>query len=160
MGFRKLRIAWSAMWGVVSLLLIALWMRSYWWLDAVSLPTTGTTFLNSFDGEIGAVSWSRDVFPSGPSGWGLTSTSAKIIRRHMDAQRNRTGVQAMQTSSWHFHLGRRDPAVGFPHWFLVLVCFTFSALPWMLRHFSLRTLLIATTLLALLLGLAICAAGK
>ena len=30
MRFRKLRIAWSVAWGVVAVLLIVLWVRSYW----------------------------------------------------------------------------------------------------------------------------------
>jgi hypothetical protein len=33
MRFRKLRIAWSVAWGILCLLLIALWVRSYWWCD-------------------------------------------------------------------------------------------------------------------------------
>ena len=30
MRFRKLRIAWSVAWGVWRVLLIVLWVRSYW----------------------------------------------------------------------------------------------------------------------------------
>ena len=37
MRFRKLRIAWSVGWGVACLLLIALWVRSYWWVEGVSV---------------------------------------------------------------------------------------------------------------------------
>jgi hypothetical protein len=33
MRFRKLRIAWSVGWAVVAVLLIVLWLRSYWWAD-------------------------------------------------------------------------------------------------------------------------------
>src|SRR5687768_13490300 len=32
---RKLRIAFSAMWGITCLLLVVLWVRSYWWWDTV-----------------------------------------------------------------------------------------------------------------------------
>ena len=39
-----------------------------------------------------------------------------------------------------------------PHWFLVLVVATLSALPWFRWRFSLRTLLIVTTLIAVALG--------
>src|SRR5262245_24453789 len=35
--YRKLRIAWSAVCGVVCLLLIVLWVRSYWWADFVNI---------------------------------------------------------------------------------------------------------------------------
>src|SRR6185369_6057413 len=34
MRFRKLRIAWSVFWGVVAVLLVVLWLRSYWCNDS------------------------------------------------------------------------------------------------------------------------------
>ena len=33
--FRKLRIAWSVGWGVVAVLLVVLWVRSYWRVDGI-----------------------------------------------------------------------------------------------------------------------------
>ena len=33
MRFRKLQIAWSVACGIICLLLIGLWVRSYWWWD-------------------------------------------------------------------------------------------------------------------------------
>jgi hypothetical protein len=33
MRFRELRIAWSVFWGVATVLLIVLWVRSYWRAD-------------------------------------------------------------------------------------------------------------------------------
>jgi len=42
-----------------------------------------------------------------------------------------------------------------PLWSLVLITAAASTLPWMRRRFSLRTLLIATTLIAITLGLTI-----
>jgi hypothetical protein len=35
MKYRKLRIAWSVAWGIVAVLLIALWVRSYWVADVI-----------------------------------------------------------------------------------------------------------------------------
>src|SRR4051812_22362745 len=35
MRFRKLRVAWSVFWGVACVLLIVLWVRSYWWIDTL-----------------------------------------------------------------------------------------------------------------------------
>ena len=40
MKYRKLRIAWSVAWGVVAVLLIVLWVRSYWWAEVVLVPLT------------------------------------------------------------------------------------------------------------------------
>ncbi len=49
-----------------------------------------------------------------------------------------------------------------PHWIVALVAALVGALPWALkiRRFSLRTLLIATTLVAVVLGLAVWASRK
>src|SRR4051812_6024482 len=38
MRFRKLRIAFSATCLIACVLLIVLWVRSYWWVEQVSLP--------------------------------------------------------------------------------------------------------------------------
>src|SRR5689334_7673711 len=35
MKYRKLRIAWLAMWGLLTVLLLVLWVRSYWWIDVI-----------------------------------------------------------------------------------------------------------------------------
>ena len=37
MKHRKLRIAWSVAWGVVAVLLVSLWVRSYWIADSLQL---------------------------------------------------------------------------------------------------------------------------
>ena len=38
MRFRKLRIAWSVVCGVTCVLLIGLWVRSYWKMDILDVP--------------------------------------------------------------------------------------------------------------------------
>src|SRR6478609_241719 len=50
MRFRKLRIAWSVGCGIACVLLIVLWVRSYWWFDNVNFSTTETKVVQSFDG--------------------------------------------------------------------------------------------------------------
>src|SRR5712671_2831573 len=45
MRFRKLRIAWSVACGIACVLLIVLWVRSYWWFDSAVGPISGTRFL-------------------------------------------------------------------------------------------------------------------
>jgi hypothetical protein len=42
-----------------------------------------------------------------------------------------------------------------PHWFSILAVTVLATVPWLRRRFSLRTLLIATTLIAVVLGLAV-----
>ena len=40
MRYRKLRIAWSVVWGLASVLLVVLWVRSYWRVDTVRMSAT------------------------------------------------------------------------------------------------------------------------
>jgi hypothetical protein len=40
MRFRKLRIAWSVFWGLNGVLLIVLWVRSYWWIPLSAARVT------------------------------------------------------------------------------------------------------------------------
>ncbi len=50
-----------------------------------------------------------------------------------------------------------------PHWFAMLLSAAFAALPWLpwwSQRFRIRTLLIVTTLLAVMMGLAVHATGK
>jgi hypothetical protein len=46
MSYHKLRIAWSVGWGIVCLLLIALWVRSYWWTDTIYYVQRPSHFLH------------------------------------------------------------------------------------------------------------------
>jgi hypothetical protein len=47
-----------------------------------------------------------------------------------------------------------------PHWFIIAVAGLLAALPWLRWRFSLRTLLIGMTVVAVVLGLVIWAAGR
>src|SRR6476660_8286747 len=40
MRFRKLRIAWLVVCGIACVLLIALWVRSYWLCEGIVIPST------------------------------------------------------------------------------------------------------------------------
>ena len=76
---------------------------------------------------------------------------------------------------WYYHRTEVDPfrvkkfwiklevpnghrGIHFPHWLTVLVCCAVSGVPWLgyvPRRFSLSTLLVATTLVAVVLGLVV-----
>jgi hypothetical protein len=55
---------------------------------------------------------------------------------------------------------RRSTGIAIPYWSLALVTGCSAALPWFTYRFSLRTLLIATTLVGVVLGLAVWALRK
>src|SRR3954447_118615 len=48
MTFRKLRIAWSVFWGLACVLLVVLWVRSYWYHDSACDHISGTQGLELY----------------------------------------------------------------------------------------------------------------
>jgi hypothetical protein len=59
---------------------------------------------------------------------------------------------------WAFNINSAFFYISVPLWLLFFVTAAIGAIPWLRWRFSLRTLLIATTLLAVALGLVIWAA--
>src|SRR6187200_769128 len=57
MRFRKLRIAWSVFWALACVLLIVLWVRSYWWCDILGYRKGQTTVAVGTGRGIAVVHW-------------------------------------------------------------------------------------------------------
>jgi hypothetical protein len=146
MRFRKLRIAFSAVCLTACALLIALWVRSFPWDDQLQFPLRSThgVVLNSLHGGVLiSILWKDNV---------------NIVRRcateHHKMRRNQV---LGSTIDGPFQLLINDGgtlAILVPHWLFVLFGTFLAAIPcvpWPNR-FSLRTLLITTTLIALALG--------
>jgi hypothetical protein len=145
MKHHKLRIAWSVAWGIAFLLLVALWVRSYWWADFVHCPLQSprNIFVQSYIGRmivyLGAPSPNPKVIL--PSGLGRESIAvSKFVFPHGP------------DPHWYFTSGKNGVAMAFPHWFLTLMLASISTVPWLPWRFTLRTLLIAMTLVAVVLG--------
>jgi hypothetical protein len=141
MKHRKLRIAFSAACGLAALLLIALWMRSYWRIDQVQRITPNSALrVYLFNGRL-AVDWG---FRTPDQGWKWTLSALP-----------ETAPMAGPNSFLGFAFDHSFFSV--PLWFIALLATAFAACPWLpwSRNFSLRTLLIAMTVAALALGLAI-----
>ena len=121
------------------MLLCVLWVRSYWCSDGFK-GSLGNWYVDGF-AELGQVS--LGAYPSGYSaGWSIDSAplpTSKVSRFGMEF--GSFGVVAVS-----------------PLWLAASVGFATAALPWIRWRFSLRTLLIATTLVAIALGLAVWAA--
>ena len=145
MRFFKLRIAWTVCWGTLAALLIALWMRSYWVADVLHVPVVREAIVNSGAGSIQASTVSP-LFNSGwPPGWGWKSVPVEdFVLLFRNSPRWECNVDTTGTV-----------AVRFPHWLPIVIFATVSAIPWVNKlkwRFSLRTLLIATTIVGLMLG--------
>jgi hypothetical protein len=143
---RKLRIAWSARCGIVGLLLIVMWARSYRIQDvAYVFASSGYVQLTSSCGHLDLVAVNEETFQS-PFRY---EARAPVTPPH----------------TWYFYLGRALQIgswinITVPTWLLVVIAAVVGAVPciqWQTR-FSLRTLLIAMTLIGVLLGAIICAA--
>ena len=148
---RLLRIASSVVCGIVSLLLIGLWVRSYWRWDNFHGPLPGDCYTvnNSLQGQL-SLGLGR-FFGANAWGWGSVEASEPAKRNWL---RQALGYEP----SFGFCISKpviASPSrliIFVPHWFAVLSAACLAAVAWLPRRFSLRTLLIAITLAALLLG--------
>jgi hypothetical protein len=152
MRFRKLRIAWSMAWGLACVLLIAMWVRSYWWADEVRYRPATIDGLRVWSDE-GALRIER--FPNLlthmgqtlPFGW----SRKKFWNAHFEGFSDIDTVGRWRkvfrgfSSARYIHL--------LPYWAVVFSTVACAGLPWLRWRFTLRTLLIATTLVAVGLGL-------
>ena len=149
---RRVRIAVSIFFGLLIVALCVLWMRSYFQREGIHIYVSnfGEIDTGSTSGRIRGMvvnDYSDSTNPSEFSYWSRPArqespTSRPVVRKE---------------GSWHF----RRHEVGFeyivPFWFPVLLISILVALAWLLpfpTNFSLRTMLIATTLVAVVLGVA------
>jgi hypothetical protein len=144
MRFRKLRIAWSVFWGVLAVLLIGLWVRSYWYREGWVRQSAGVQVeVMSHDGLF---RWVSRAGYNAKWDYPWKSVSDPIL--YSQRRPFFYYIPMIQT-------GATTPNIFVPYWFSSFVAVALSATPWLRvpKRFSLRTLLIATTLVAVVLGL-------
>jgi hypothetical protein len=154
MNHRKLRITWSICCGILCLLLIGLWVRSYWRWDNVAWGISAQQGL-LVSSQSGAMTFTyRD----------LNGTEVSLVKWQVLTQdspdTNLLPIGGIEESwaGFLFLLGEDAVFVVVPYWFLVPLAIAFVAVPWVSWRFSLRTLLMALAVVALLLGALIYAA--
>ena len=144
MKHRKLRIAWSVGSGVACVMLLVLWVRSYRAYDVVGVVTpAGDEFsFHSTGGYLGIILGADFHWMAGQMKW-----------RHVSGERDRD-LQGLPPP-WLPHHWRESfgSSTDVPHWMLFVLIALCGAIPWLRSRFSLRTLLIATTLVGVGLGL-------
>src|SRR3954451_23134347 len=111
MRFRKLRIAWSIFWGLACVVLIMLWVRSYWVGYLVKLSGKGLFSANG----ILEFSWFQPLPPPWPS-WECGSFAAG------DAPKPR--------GSFNFQTFANGVSIDLPHWVVAVVVAMFAGAPW------------------------------
>ena len=147
MRFRKLRIAWSVICGIACVLLIVLWVRSYWWADLLAYRR-GQTYV--------AVATGRGIACFRWNSWQPWVTVGNKLGCELLGGPSGTIDSRLKPLEW-----RRDTdpttvfglLISVPCWCCVAFFATLSAVAWIRWRFRLRTLLIATTLVAMVLGL-------
>ena len=160
MRFRKLRVAWSVTWGILAVLVCVLWVRSYRIDDTLYGPfhcfgRPHSFLVESRDG--------RTTLCAGPCGiqhgeswpWGLNSQWGFLHESVMDDFLNQIGLWSLDDIQ-DFQIvnsSRGELVINIPHWFPAMLFATLSAAPWIRWRFTLRTLLIAITAVAVVLGL-------
>ena len=132
---RSIRIAFSAFCGLVAILLAVLWVRSYWRCDAIRSPNHSATAILGrlmIDKQYAIESLSNEFSPQLNNDVGYSSFPVNGITI-TDLERG---------------------GIALPLWMPTLLFSTLSLAPWLsLKRYSLRTLLIATTLVAVILGI-------
>jgi hypothetical protein len=160
MNYCKLRIAWSVIWGLACVLLVVLWLRSYWWRDMVFArnPDVGSTYAASLQGKL-RVSLFREHrnSPTDFATWGANTAAAERMSDLLERSPMPQRVRALGFELVNYW----NPfAFAIPFWFLVPVFACGAMLPWLRWQFNLRALLTATTVVAVVLGVMVYAARK
>jgi hypothetical protein len=157
-SLRYLRIAWTVFCGLACVLLVVVWVRSYWRIDSATMWISG-------HGQVGALSLKQRLTISYVNEslfsdrWRdrLESQSWRVYSNTIEDEFSGSEIGAHsglpKNQSFVFqNFGGNGYRVVIPHWFLILLGTSFATIPWLRWRFSLRTLLIATTLIAVMLG--------
>src|SRR3954465_3155106 len=129
MRFRKLRIAWSLGCGVACVLLIVLWVRSFLRLDCVHLMKRQLFVLSR--GNFCHVKEFHFVLNLPLSSYGSHRSTILWIETY---------------DSRYVEIERQINTAAIPMWSMATASALLAFAPWLPKRFSLRTLLIATTL--------------
>jgi hypothetical protein len=141
MRFRKLRFAVSVVCAIACALLIALWIRSYWWTDLINC------------GPHRAIVFGQGKVCTLPIDFGPTRVGKRIESIHQV-------VVFREPSPTYFGFGYRYrngwQFIAVPYWSMLLIVTVLGSSLWIRQlrwRFSLRTLLITTMAVAVALGL-------
>jgi hypothetical protein len=139
---RKLRIVWSVVWSVVVFLLVTCWIHSYFnhiLIEGYVAPVR-RYYVHSLAGCV-VVDWQMRIF------YEEVEWQEKYVPSYLRQRTTNAGIRIVR-------FGATVYAIAVSYWMLTLCAVCIAAVPWLsFKRFSLRSLLIATTLVAVALGL-------
>jgi hypothetical protein len=143
---RVVRVGMSVFFGMLTVVLVVMWVRSYWWMDTLFITQIPATRISSNNGYLVLNRERGNQLPV-PKEWIIS----EAMNRHF--------------GEWYYFNVPTSVLVSVPHWFvagIVAAVSITSALTTTLpirSRFSLSSLFIATTLVALVLGAVVWAAA-
>jgi hypothetical protein len=143
MRFRKWRVAWSVAWAIVTLVAVALWVRSYW-KNAATHAYVGPSQYVRIASGVGQLG----LYVSQPRTYSIHDINSQ------------PGAYPLNRYRWLLLHANGAWVVIFPWSFVVYVFIGLSAIVWLPVRFGLRMMLLATTLVAAVLGMEIYAATR
>jgi hypothetical protein len=155
-----LRIAFSVTCGIACVLLIVLWVRSYTRCDNIYCRLLGSPKVGAVS-HYGCLSFgyehtARDN--TRPTTW-IEADSVDLEAEPRIAKQLKAAIAPSKFGVASFPGGRRLDMPSYFAVLLVLMAATIAARPWITGRFSLRTLLVAMTLIAVVLGLVVWSIG-
>jgi hypothetical protein len=154
MRFRKLRLVWSVMFAIATMLVIALWVRSNWVQDRLFCPAGGKEVVE-FDSAAGVV-WVQESEALSMMKLNQHFYQFKLDDKYLPFVHGLRQKTFMGFARFEENIGMgiMERTTVFPHWFLALVLAAVAYVPWLpwSNRFGLRTLLLGTTLVAVVLG--------
>jgi hypothetical protein len=135
-AIRRVRKGVSIAFALLAGVLLVLWVRSYWRVDVVSRSGGSLLVLSSINGNLRVYYEPVSRFPQVSNNWGMGSTTANA-RVPRSLYRN----------------DRNSRSVFVPYWCPVVAAAVGASLPFAKARFSLRTMMVGLSLVALVLGL-------
>ena len=141
------RVAFSAVCLLLGLLLVAVWIRSYWVADTALLQTTARRAVQ-VDSFRGVASLESLYF----------NDDADPLEFHLESEEITDDFEPPYDTVWGFGWEVARGADGgshtlsLPYWLIVLLLAAIAIVPWIRFRFRLRTLLIVMAVVAAALG--------
>lgn len=138
---RYLRIAFSLVCGICCLLMIAWWVRGYWWADGGFLKLTPSKHIQFHAGGGRMTVY----FEHNPSNRWFESWSQPVTELPSPDAEDRIPWFAL-------HFWPTFARLYIAHWIIAVLAGLLAVVPWCPTRFSLRTLLVGTATIAAIVG--------